>query len=433
MLLNLLYLVLMVVLAPWWLYRAWFFGKGTLHWRERFWGLVPERAGDRPCVWLHAVSLGEVNLLKTLLPAIERELPDVECVISTGTETGLTHARSLFPERIVFLAPWDFTWAMEAAFDRLRPDALVLTELEVWPNWLSVAEQRGVPAAVVNGRLGDASFTGYQRLAWLLQPRFASLAAVGAQNYVYGERFVALGVPGDRVTTTGSIKFDGAETDRANGQSAQFAKRIDLEEHEIVFCAGSTQPEEAVMAIQVFQRLAVEYPQLRLLLAPRHPEHFDLAAAALSAAKVSWRRRSQLDPSPLAEEKPRAILIDVVGELAAWWGLAEIAYVGGSQGSRGGQNMIEPAAYGAAVSFGPHTRNFADVVELLLASDAAEVVPSEQALEAFVRRCLEDPEWASELGAQARELVLEQRGATVRTIHLLRALLPARTERRLAA
>lgn len=176
------------------------------------------------------------------------------------------------------------------------------------------------------------------------------------------------------------------------------------------------------MALATFELLSPRYPRLRLVIVPRHPERFDDVAAMLDHSRLGWQRRSELTAEKEDEQDCRILLVDVVGELGAWWGTAQIALVGGSFGSRGGQNMIEPAAYGAAVSFGPRTRNFRDVVQLMLAADAARVVQDQQEFTAFVEWCLEDPEQARQLGIRAQQLVKQQLGATGRTLQLVAPL-----------
>ncbi len=186
--------------------------------------------------------------------------------------------------------------------------------------------------------------------------------------------------------------------------------------------AGSTQDPEERLAIETYKQLAPAFPRLRLVIVPRHPERFEEVAHVLSTSGLIWQRRSQW-ANRGGNPQVRVLLVDRVGELAAWWGTATIAYVGGSMGQRQGQNMIEPAAYGAAVSFGPQTRNFRDVVAALLAADAAVVVHDGAELAAFARRCLEDPAFAAELGRRAARVVASQLGATRHTVDLLEALL----------
>jgi 3-deoxy-D-manno-octulosonic-acid transferase len=422
---NLFYLLLLAVASPWLVIPSLRTGKYRSGLGERFFGLVPPRDSQRKCVWLHAVSLGEVNLLQTLLEHVERDYPDWDVVISSTTATGYATAKKKYSPRQVFYAPFDFNWAVGNVLRRIRPDVLLLAELEVWPNLLRAAKAQGTKVAVINGRLGERSFQGYRRLSWLLQSTFARIDVVAAQTEQYAERFLALGCPAERVGVTGSLKFDGAQFDRNNAATRRLAKLAGIDAAaDVVFLAGSTQAPEESLALDVFERFASEFPQLKLILVPRHPERFAEVAQLLDRRGIAWRRRSELDDIPAnSATMPRVLLVDAVGELAAWWGQAKIAFVGGSLGSRGGQNMIEPAAYGAAVSFGPNTWNFRDVVSLLLANDAAAVVHDAAGLSQFVQRCLSEPDYAERLGHRAALLVREQQGATQQTMKLLEPLL----------
>jgi 3-deoxy-D-manno-octulosonic-acid transferase len=279
--------------------------------------------------------------------------------------------------------------------------------------------------AVVNGRLSESSFRGYRRVRPWIAGVLRQIDLLAVQDETYAGRFRSLGAPEQAVQVTGSIKYDGAETDRNNPTTRRLRGLAGINEGEVVFLAGSTQHPEESLSLAAFRELSADWPQLRLILVPRHPERFEAVARLLDGAGLAWQRRTALDeqgPRPDA----RVLLVDVVGELGAWWGTAEIAFVGGSMGDRGGQNMIEPAAYGAAVCFGPNTGNFRDVVAALLARDAAEVVQDGQQLTGFVRRCLEAPQEAAAMGDRARALVAEQLGATERTFRLLAALMPDR-------
>ena len=314
---------------------------------------------------------------------------------------------------------------------RIRPDVLVLAELELWPNLLWAARRPGVRTAVINGRLSEHSFQGYRRIQTIVSRMLARIDLVAVQDESYAERFRAFGARPEAVHVTGSMKYDGAQTDRDNPATRRLAALAGIEPNDIVFLAGSTQEPEELIALDVFRRLSPDWPQLRLIIVPRHPERFETVARMLDASGVAWQRRTGLEvgasplggfPAKAGTPTARVLLVDVVGELGAWWGTARIAFVGGSLGSRGGQNMIEPAAYGAAVSFGPRTRNFRDIVATLLARDAAVVVSDGEQLLAFVRDCLLDPAAAAARGQRAAQLVREQLGATERTFRLLRPL-----------
>jgi 3-deoxy-D-manno-octulosonic-acid transferase len=419
-LLNLAYVTAIFLAFPWLLYQRLRHGKYRDGFRAKFVGDIPPRAGDKSCLWLHAVSVGEVNLLEPILKRWESLHPDWEIVISTTTQTGYMLARKKYVPRMVVYYPLDFTWAVRRAMRRIRPTLLVLTELELWPNLIAAAKQHGVKIAVVNGRLGEKSFRGYRRVKWLVQRVLKHIDLIAVQNDEYAERFLALGAAPESVQVTGSVKFDGARTNRHSSEVQDLARLASIVEDDIVFLAGSTQDPEESLAISVFEKLSAEFPRLKLVLVPRHPERFNEVAILLDRHGLSYQRRSCLSTRPEPRNAScRVLLVDAVGELGNWWGTAQIAFVGGSLTNRGGQNMIEPAAYGCAVSFGPNTWNFRDTVTQFLSRDAAIVVCNGQELESFVRRCLTDRAFAVNLGCRARELVMQQQGATDYTIELL--------------
>lgn len=442
-LLNAVYLLLLAFAAPWLVLQAIAKGKYREGFAAKFFGVVPRRTSNRPSIWLHAVSVGEVNLLGVLLKEIARQRPDVECFISTTTMTGFALAKQKYGQHTVFYCPLDFTWAVRRAMRRLRPSLVLLAELELWPNFVRGAKRHGAKVAIFNGRLSARSFRGYRRIRYLLKPVLQQIDVIAAQNEEYADRFVALGAPAQRVRVTGSLKFDGAQGDRSNAKTQQLAKLAGISPHDVIFLAGSTQDPEERLALEAFTALAEKHPRLKLILVPRHPHRFDEVAALLDQSGLPWRRRSQLNASEIdqgavANQKIspfgpyttlsspfRILLVDTVGELGAWWGTAAIGFVGGSLfSSRGGQNMIEPAAYGAAVCFGPNTQNFRDVVAMLLGADAAVRVNSGAELTEFVRRCLEEVDYAETLGRSAMAVVKAQQGATQRTWGSIEHLLP---------
>jgi 3-deoxy-D-manno-octulosonic-acid transferase len=447
-LLNLVYLTAIVVCAPLIAWQALRTGKYREGYSEKLLGLVPRRAGDATCVWIHAVSVGEVNLVATLLCELRSAHPDWQFVVSTTSRAGYELARKKYAELTVFYCPLDFSWAVRSAMRRVRPSLLVLAELELWPNLIAAAKRHGARVAIINGRLSDHSFPRYRRIRRLVARVLRQVDLIAAQNEESAARFRALGAPAERVRATGSLKYDGAQTDRNNPRTTVLRQLAGFTDEGIIFLAGSTQEPEEQIAIDIFRRLSADHPRLKLVLVPRHPERFDAVARLLDESNLHWSRRTDLanqppaPPGVIAPEnefdrfdsnaalkppaKPgavaRVLLVDTIGELSAWWGTAQIAFVGGSFGSRGGQNMIEPAAYGAAVAFGPNTWNFRDIVASLVAADGAVIVRDASALEAFVRRCLDDPAYAAAFGTRAQQLVSSQLGATACTIGLIDAL-----------
>ena len=434
---NILYSLGLLLASPWLVWQTVRKGKYREGFAEKFLGRVPIRYSDRPCVWLHAVSVGEVNLLGTLIDELRRRRSDLEFVISTTTITGRAVAKSRYAGHSVVYCPLDFSWAVNEALRRVRPDLLVLAEVELWPNLINAAKQHGAKVAVINGRMSDGSFHGYRRLRFFVARLLRNLDLIAVQSPTYADRFRALGAKPKSVVVTGSLKFDGAETDRANPHTAQLKQLAGITDDGIVFLAGSTQEPEERYALNVFRKLSPSHPRLRLILVPRHPDRFEAVARLLEESGIAWQRRSELGQGEApanpgapqdfglagASSSPRILLVDRMGELGAWWGTAAIAFVGGTFGQREGQNMIEPAAYGTAIAVGPRTKNFRDVVALLAEAEAITVVHHANDLEHFVRRCLENPAVTNAQGQRARTVVMNQLGATQKTADLLEPLI----------
>jgi 3-deoxy-D-manno-octulosonic-acid transferase len=429
-LLDVAYLGLLLVSSPMLLLRSWRSGKSRQGLLDKLRGRVPRRIGDAPCLWLHAVSVGEVLLLRPLVAELQRRRPDWEVVISTTTSTGLEVARRTFPELVTFYAPLDFSWAVRRSLDRIRPTALVLVETELWPNLIRAASGRGARVAVINGRLSRRSHRGYRRFRAMLGPMLRRLDAVAAQSEESAERFLDIGVPADRLAVTGSIKYDGLEADRGTPRVREARRALGLEgESGPIFVAGSTMEGEEAAALLAYQEAKAQHPGLRLVLVPRHPERgAELARMIEARGELVWRRSAEGRP-PAAGPDARhpVILIDTVGELSAIWGLADVAFVGGSLfPGRGGQNMMEPSAFGASVLFGPHTSNFREAVEGLLDRRAARVVRSGSELSEGLLLELADRDASRARGAAARSFVLAQRGATDRTLAVFDRLIGRR-------
>ena len=425
-LLNGVYSILIIIASPWIMWSAYRHGKYREGFAEKFLGRVPQNSCQVPTIWLHAVSVGEVNLLATMIRDLSNRHPDWRLVISTTTKSGYDLACSKYADYAVFYAPLDFSWAVHAALHRVQPDLLVLVELELWPNWIRAAQKQGTRVAIVNGRLSDTSFRGYRRIRPLLAALLRQVDLVAVQNSEVAQRFAYLGTNPTILHVTGSLKYDGAQSDRNNSKTQELQKLAHYQSSNVIWLAGSTQHPEEKIVLREFTKLVADYPQLHLVLVPRHPERFNEVAQLLKESGLSWCRRSELGCSSVSTDGQSpysVILVDTIGELGAWWGMAHIGFVGGTFGSRGGQNMIEPAAYGVATCFGPNTRNFRDIVAQLLAANAVEVLDDPAALSAFVGRAMEDDAWAYQLGDRARQFVATQQGATLRTVELLESLL----------
>lgn len=388
---------------------------------QRLLGAVPERRGDRPCLWIHGVSLGEILAARQLIPALVRLLPGWELVISATTLTGVQAARQRFGEHTVVYSPLDLSPIVERAFRRLRPDALVLIELDLWPNWLLAAARRKLPVALVNGRMSPRSFAGYRRARPLMRQLLAAFGLLLVQEQSYAERFVQLGADPARVEVTGNIKLDQLpEPDPAAAEAARAITGF-RPEHRVLL-GGSTSGDEERHLIAAYAALREEHPELRLALCPRHPERGDEVAGWIEAAGLPLARRSQ-QPPPNAEA---VWLFDTIGELGGLYQLADVPFVGGSLNRRGGQNMLEPAALGKPPVVGPNTWNFADAVAELLAADGIRQLAGPEELLPVLRELLADPMAAKAIGARARGAVGARRGASQRSAERIAELLIGR-------
>ncbi len=428
--LNFIYLVALGFYLPLIAFQRILKGKKRPGLWTKFSGNVAPREDGEKCVWFHAVSLGEVNAIKLLVEQFARSNPRFNIVISTTTQTGFDAAQKSFPNCELIYFPFDFTWAVRNAIKRIRPALVVLAELEIWPNFLRECEIQNVKTCIVNGRLSEKSFLKYKRLNWLLRQTLKRLDRVCVQNGPYAKRFVELGVHADQVSVSGNLKFDTLLFNQRHEKITAFRNLINVTETDIVFCAGSTQAPEEEIAIASYLKLSKRHPSLRMLICPRHPERFSDVATLLAKHSIPFTRRSDLaGVKNEASTIERVVLLDAMGELKYWWGVADIAFVGGSFGNRGGQNMLEPAALGAAVCFGPNTRNFANEVESMLSADAAHQLAESDELAKFIDMCCRDPESRKRLGQNAARLLSSHRNdgitATQKTLCLIEALLPA--------
>lgn len=437
--LNLIYLLLILAVSPVLIYRRWTQGKYREGWSQKLWGNVPVRKVESPCLWFHAVSVGEVLQLEPIVASWKQNHPEWDIVISTTTNTGLQVANDKFPDCLLCYCPLDFTWAVRRAFDRIRPTGFVLVELELWPNLISEAHRRNIPSAIINGRLGEKSFRGYSRIRKLIRPLLKPFRCIAVQNETYKQRFEFLGATTDAVKNVGSMKFDRLISDRQAPAVCELRKTFGLNNQSLVLMAGSTHAPEEQIILDVWQQLRKSFPELQLIIAPRHAERFEEVATLVQQQGCSLIRRSKvsltedrrqivfpLSKGGISTEKPTkqtVLLLDTLGELSACWGLAQIAYVGGTLTNRGGQNMMEPSAYGSAVLFGPNTWNFDEIVSDLKQHRACLVIQDQETLQATVSKILTDKELRHQMGKEAANYVLSKRGATQQTISQLEQML----------
>lgn len=391
--------------------RAYWQGPG-----ERFgWG----GRTAAPCLWLHAVSLGEVAAAAELVRALRGRHPGVPFVLTTATPTGRARARALFGADIdVRYLPYDTPGAVARFLDRVRPRVAVILETELWPNLVRGCVRRAVPVIFASARLTPRSVDRYRRLGNLFRDTLAAATLIAAQTREDAERFIAVGADPARTRVIGNVKFD-----QRPGDSVR-SKGLELRERYLgarpVWVAGSTHSgeEEQVLAAHVEARLDV--PDLLLLLVPRHPQRFEAVAALLGRLGIRYGRRSDLERVGADLE---VLLVDSVGELTAFYAAADVAFVGGSLAPVGGHNLLEPAVLGVPVITGPHTENARDIARPLIDLGGAIEVGDSRSLAAALRRLLKDPAARAEAVRSAREFVDAHRGAVERLAGLIDPLL----------
>ncbi len=455
LLLDVLYVLCLVAMSPYVLWKMVTTEKYRAGLRERFGRLAPRpgAAAGRPCVWIHGVSVGEVLASKPLVSEIERAFPDHDIAISSTTSTGVRVAAEQFPKHRVLYYPVDLSLAVSRAIRAIRPSVIVLVELELWPNFLHRAFVEGVPIVLVNGRISDRSFRGYLWIERLLFRPLQKIRFFCVQTDEYAKRFLALGVPREQVLVTGNMKYDNLPipgTLDVEALSAEYRARLRIAPGAPVLVAGSTHPPEEKLLLGVYQRLRRDRPGLRLVIVPRHLERLQDVIADVKASGQPYALKTELDAAAgngrrfasavsstststsLSAGTEPVIIVDTRGELARLYACATVVFVGGSLIAHGGQNMLEPAGLGKPVLFGPHVFNFTEAKEMLLRAGGAEAVSDAAGLEAAVRRLLADPAETVELGRRGREAVLASRGAAARNVEVLKRVVEGAEESRRA-
>jgi 3-deoxy-D-manno-octulosonic-acid transferase len=368
-------------------------------------------------IWFHAVSVGEVHLLVPLVSQFQKRNPLCRVVISSTTDTGLAEARARFASHTVIPFPFDFSWAVVRCIRVLKPAVLVLVEGELWPNLLRSSNQHDIPVVVVNGRLSPKSYSRYKRVARIARELlFRHIHRFAVQDESYAHRYRQLGIPPEKIIVTGSVKYDGASGVGDGAKADALKTWLGWEGRFPILVAGSTHSPEETYILRAFAILKTKLPDLKLILVPRHPDRFAEVEVILKNQGVAFAKRSQ-DASACEQD---IVLLDTIGELGAAWSLATVGYVGGTlDGHRGGQSMIEPAAYGVPTVFGPHVWNFRDAVNRLLEVQGAVMIQSEKDLAPSLLDLLTNNARREAMGIAARELVKRQQGATARTIDVL--------------
>ena len=417
-----LYSAVLYVLTPVTVYhliwRGFRFHEYFQRWNERYASYPqPARQVD---VWLHAVSLGEVNAAAPVIDALRKAHPEWHWLVTTITPTGSARVRALWGDELEHVyVPYDLPGAVARFLGHYQPRLALVMETELWPNLLFGCRDRGIPTYILNARLSARSLRGYRVLAPLIARVVRTLRRIGAQSAADGKRFVALGALRENVVDTGNLKFDIAVPEGLDDFVQNFKDHLGQRP---VWIAASTHEDEEAAVIAIHQRLRERWPELLLLWAPRHPERFGRVAEQAQAAgwKVATRRKS-IWPG----DDDDVFVIDTMGELMAFYACAEAAFVGGSLQPIGGHNLLEPAAVGTAMVTGPHLHNFVEISRRLKEAGALQVRDDAEGIALALQELLQDPAVRSDMAAAGRALVEQGRGALARTLQMIDADLPA--------
>ncbi|HEU4333209.1 MAG TPA: 3-deoxy-D-manno-octulosonic acid transferase [Candidatus Eisenbacteria bacterium] len=413
-----------LILSPWLIYKASTDPVFRNGFGERLGGLPP-RAGERPCLWIHCASVGEVTLAKPLVEELRTRRPDLDFQFTTTTPAGRELARKTWPQDRVHHFPLDLTFCVRRALRAARPDAVVLVELEVWPNFIRIAEKRTIPVGIVNGRISHRSHRRYRRFIAYFRSIFRRVSKAGMQTREYADRARELGIPGSRVHITGNLKFDARFDFDPLATSLEVRDAFGLQPEHPLLVAGSTHDPEEKILVETYRRILQTYPKLRLMIAPRHVERTPEVRKIVEDAGFAVALRSELKEPP---PNDRVLILDTVGELAQIYSAADAVFIGGTFCERGGQNMLEPAALGKPIVSGPSLDNFREIADSLVAAGAMKVVDNPIDLGMAVGSLVKEPAMAAKAGLKGKDVVESGRGSLKATADLVCGLLPDRKD-----
>ena len=422
---NILFTIFFVLSSPYYFIRLRRRGNWRPGFRERFGHYhagLKQALTNRHVIWIHAVSVGEVNLCTQLIHALEPRVPNIKIVVSTTTTTGMGELRRHLPTHISKIYyPIDRRKCVNRAFAVINPKAIVLIEAEIWPNFLWRAQKLGIPLFLANARLSDRSYRGYKRLGFLFRPLFASFAGVGAQNETDAARLREVGCRPEGISIVGNLKFDAAKlNERHTLDVPALLRQLGVPDDAPILLGGSTHDGEEVILAEVARRLRPRFPKLFLVLVPRHFERAMEVGRQLRERGMKFIYRNEIFANTqFCEGDLNCLLVNTTGELRFFYRIATVVFIGKSLTAIGGQNPIEPGALGKAMVFGPNMQNFADITLHFLKKSAAIQVNSPEALEKTIAELLADQGRRAELGRNALEVVAENLGAIDRTVEMI--------------
>jgi 3-deoxy-D-manno-octulosonic-acid transferase len=394
------------------------FGQRFGHYDAR----VKQAITNRHTLWLHAVSVGEVQVCTQLIRALEPRLPNVKFVVSTTTTTGMGELKRQLPNHITRIYyPLDYYSCVRRSLSSIRPEAIILIEAEIWPNFIWRAQELGIPLFLANARLSRNSFRGYKRWGFLFRNLFAGFDGIGAQNEEDAARWRELGCRPEAVRVVGSLKFDAAAVQERRALNVPaLLDQVGIRPGTPILLGGSTHPGEEAMLAKIFLELKKSHPDLSLVLVPRHFERGKEIGRELESLGIKFVYRSEItEQTKLEPGKIDCLLVNSTGELKFFYQEATVVFVGKSMLAQGGQNPIEPAALGKAIVFGPNMQNFKEIAADFVEREAAIQVGDVHELAAELARLLQDSALQNKLGQNARKAVKENRGAVESTAEMI--------------
>jgi len=423
---NILFLIFFGLASP---YYFWRLRRRPANWTTGFgqrFGLydadIKQALTNRQIIWLHAVSVGEVGLCTQLISALEPRVPNAKIVVSCTTTTGMAEYRSRLPSRVTKIYyPVDRRKFVRRAMASINPQAIILLEAEIWPNFLWRAHDLRIPVFLANARLSDRSASRYQKFGRLFRPLFASLAGVSCQNEEDAQQLRRVGCRPEAVQVVGNLKFDGAGlTEKQELDVRGLLRQIGVADDALILVAGSTHDGEELLLVDIASRLRKKFPNFFLILVPRHNERCPELGRKLKAQGVKFLLRNAIfAATQLPAGEVDCLLVNTIGELKFFYRSASVVFIGKSLKAVGGQNPIEPAALGKPVIFGPNMQNFKDITRILLSKDAAMQVKNTEALEVVLTELLGNQSRRAELGRHAEAAVAENLGAIERTVEMI--------------
>jgi 3-deoxy-D-manno-octulosonic-acid transferase len=418
------YTILLILFVPliliWFVYQVIFKGNYKRGFAERFGRVIFERYPDKTdVIWIHAASVGEILAAEPLTSKLKQAWPSKVFVFTTNTDTGYSTAKEKLTEAdAVYQTPFDLPFCVNAFITRVNPSLLIVIETELWPNMISVSKKRGIPVLIANGRISDRACKRYLKLKWFFMSVLSKVDMFIMQYPADAEKIIAIGADSERVRIAGNVKYDRRLLPEFSEKAERHLQLLDWDNPEDVLVAGSTHPREEIILCDAFRGILVAHPEIKMVLAPRHPGRVQDVCATLKRKNLSYVLLTELaDMKNSLNDSVKVLVLNVMGELLSFYSAGGVAFVGGSLQNIGGHNVLEPAALSKPVLFGPYTANFRDAIDQLLKRGGGKCVKNAKELVDAVIELRRHPEKGRLMGAKALSVVEDNRGAVDRHVN----------------